>query len=54
MEEKCWGINEAPVKRCDGRNVSCLPAAAFADAGGRVSIMHTPGTALVRVFLRTE
>lgn len=41
------------MKICDSRNASCLPAAAFAEAGGRVSI--TPlGSALVRMFLRTE
>lgn len=43
------------MKRCDGRNASCLPAAAFGEAGGRGRIMHTPlGIALLKVFFRTE
>lgn len=40
------------VKRCDGRNASCLPAAAFAEEV--VSWTQPSGHCLVAVFLSTE
>lgn len=43
------------MKRYDGRNGTRFPAVAFAEAGGSQYQAHTLlGTALVRVFLRTE